>query len=108
MDPSEAKTPGQLLKALLDAKGWTQSGLAVVLGIDRAYVVRMVADKKPISAMTALKLSDVFGVPAEVFLDLQKNYQLGVARVAEQHDPGLKTRAALFGNLPVAEMIKRG
>ena len=108
MNLVDAKTPGQLLKALLDDKGWTQSVLAVVLGVDNAVVVRMVADKRPIEAVMALKLADVFGVPAEVFFDLQKNYQLGVARVAEQHDPGLKTRAALFGSLPITEMIKRG
>jgi HTH-type transcriptional regulator/antitoxin HigA len=68
----------------------------------------MVADKRPIDAAMALKLADVFGVPAEVFFDLQKNYQLGVARVAEQHDPALKNRAILFGSLPITEMIKRG
>lgn len=104
----EANTPGQLIKALLDEKGWTQTVLAVVLGVDNAVVVRMVSDKRPIEAAMALKLADVFSVPAEVFLDLQKNYQLGVARVAEQHDPGLQTRAALFGRLPITEMIKRG
>lgn len=107
MDVVEARTPGQLLKALLDERGWTQTVLAVVLGVDNAVVVRMVGDKRPIEASMALKLADVFGVPAEVFFDLQKNYQLGVARVSEQHDPALKTRAALFGSLPVNEMIKR-
>ena len=108
MELADAKTPGQLIKALLEDKGWTQSVLAVVLGLDRAVVRRMVADERPIEASMALKLADIFGVPAEVFFDLQKNYQLGVARVAEQHDPALKTRAALFGSLPIAEMIKRG
>jgi HTH-type transcriptional regulator/antitoxin HigA len=108
VDARNAKTPGQLVKALLDDKGWTQSVLAVVLGVDNAIVVRMVNDKRPIEASMALKLADVFGVPAEVFFDLQKNFQLGVARVAEAHDPGLKLRAALFGSLPIAEMIKRG
>ena len=68
----------------------------------------MVADKRPIEASMALKLADVFSVPAEVFFDLQKNFQLGVARVAEQHDPALRMRAILFGSLPIAEMIKRG
>src|SRR5204863_9879141 len=52
--------------------------------------------------------SDVFEVPAECFLDLQKNYQLAVARFMEQPDPGLATRAKLFGTLPITEMIKRG
>lgn len=108
MTSADAKTPGQLIKALLDEKGWTQTVLAVVLGIDKAVVVRMIADARPIEAAMALKLSDVFGVPAECFLDLQKNYQLAVARVKEQPDPAMSTRAALFGGLPISDMIKRG
>jgi HTH-type transcriptional regulator/antitoxin HigA len=108
VDITDAKTPGQLLKALLDDKGWTQNVLAVVLGVDTAVVVRMVGDKRPIEASMALRLADVFGVPAEVFFDLQKNYQLAIARVAEQEDPSLRMRAELFGSLPIGEMIKRG
>lgn len=108
VDVTEAKTPGQLLKALLDERGWTQAVLAAVLDVDPAVVVRMVKDTRPIEASMALKLSDVFGVPAEVFFDLQKNYQLGVARFAEQHDPALKTRVELFSHLPVSDMMKRG
>ena len=108
VDAREAKTPGQLIKALLDDKGWTQSVLAVILGVDNAVVVRMIADKRPIEAAMALKLAEVFSVSAECFLDLQKNYQLAVARVKEQRDPAMSTRAALFGSLPIADMIKRG
>jgi HTH-type transcriptional regulator / antitoxin HigA len=107
VDIAEAKTPGQLIRALLEARGWTQAVLAIILGVDNAVVVRLVADKRPIEAALALKLSDVFGVPAEVFFDLQKDYQLAIARVMEQSDPGLSTRTRLFGDLPIAEMIKR-
>jgi HTH-type transcriptional regulator/antitoxin HigA len=108
VDPSQAHTPGQLLKALLVTKGWTQSILAVVLRVDNAIVSGLVNDKRPIDASMALKLADIFGVPAEVFFDLQKNYQLGIARVSQPSDPALQLRATLFGSLPIAEMINRG
>lgn len=102
------KTPGQLLQALLEGKGWTQVVLAVVLGVDKAIINKIVADKRPIDAQMALSLSEVFGEPAERFLDLQKSYDLATARIVARPDPGRSTRAHLFGDLPVTEMIKRG
>ncbi len=108
VNPSDFRTPGQYLKALLDAKGWTQSVLAVILNVDKAIVVRLVADKKPFTAQLALKLSAVFGVPAEHFLDLQRNFDLTIARAIADPDPRLQTRARVFGDFPITEMMKRG
>ncbi len=102
------RTPGQLVQALLDAKGWTQIVLAVVLGVDKGIINKIVADKRPIDADMALALSDIFGVPAEEFMELQKSYDLATARISARPDPRRATRAQLFGDLPVNEMIKRG
>lgn len=68
----------------------------------------MVNDKRAIDAAMALQLAEVFGVPAEAFLDLQRALDLAVARFKTTPDPGRAMRAALFGDLPVADMIKRG
>ena len=106
--PAVPRTPGQLIKSLLTARGWTQRVLAIVLGVDEAFVNRLITDKKSVDAPLALVLGDVFGVPAEKFVDLQKSYELAMARIRTQPDPGRNTRARLFGDLPVAEMIKRG
>jgi len=105
---SESKTPGQLIEALLSERGWTRRVLAIVLGVDEAVVTRMVNDKRAIDAPMAIHLSEVFGVPAERFLDLQAALDLAVARFKLAPDPGRANRAALFGDLPVADMIKRG
>ncbi len=108
MDEYDVRTPGQLVEALLADRGWTKRTLAIVLGVDESTVNRLASDKQPISAATALALEEVFGAPAERFLELQKSYDLAKARIAARPDPGRKTRAQLFGGLPVAEMIKRG
>lgn len=102
------KTPGQLIQALLDERGWTKRVLAIVLQMDESGINRLVSDKRPLTAETALLLEDVFSVPAERFLELQKSYDLAKARITAQPDPARNTRAHLFGGLPVAEMIKRG
>jgi len=105
---ADPKTPGQLLKQLLDARQWSQRVLAIVLSVDESVINKIVADKRPVDAEMALVLADVFEIPAESFLDLQKSYDLARARIVAQPDPGRARRAHLFGGLPVTEMIKRG
>ncbi len=106
-DISKYKTPGQLIQALLQERGWTKRVLAIVLGQDETGINRLVSDKRPVTAEMAILLEDVFKVSAEAFLQLQKSYDLAKARIAAQPDPARNTRAHLFGGLPVAEMIKR-
>lgn len=108
IEHTKFKTPGQFLKALLDVRGWSNRTLAIVLGIDESGMNRIVADKRVITIELALGLGEVFNVPAEHFLELQQSYDLAKARIAVQPDPRRATRAHLFGNLPIAEMIKRG
>lgn len=108
-ESGDFRTPGQLIEALLAAKGWTKRVLAIVLDMDETGINRLVADKRPVDAPMALNLEALFGVPAERFLELQKSYDLAKARIsAKPPDPGRATRAHLFGGLPIAEMIKRG
>lgn len=104
----EHRSPGQLITALLSERGWTKRVLAIVLGMDETGVNRIAADKRPVDAAMALTLEEIFGVSAERFLDLQKSYDLAKARIVARPDPDRATRAYLYGDLPVAEMIKRG
>lgn len=108
MDLALYRTPGQLISALLADRGWTQRVLGIVLGLADSVIAKMVNDKRAIDAELALKLSEVFGVAPEEFLYRQKDYELAVARFKVPADPGRATRATLFGDLPVADMIKRG
>lgn len=102
------KTPGQLLEALLKERRWTKRALAIVLGVSDAVVTRITKDRQPIDARLALILEEVFDVRAERFLSLQQSFDLAQARITSRPDPARETRATLFGDLPVAEMIKRG
>jgi HTH-type transcriptional regulator/antitoxin HigA len=102
------RTPGQLIQALLDERGWTQQILAIVLGADKTVISKYISDKRPIDAGMALSLGEVFDLPPETFLDIQKRYDLEIARVSARPDPARATRAHLYGDLPVGAMIKRG
>jgi HTH-type transcriptional regulator/antitoxin HigA len=102
------KTPGQLIEKLLSDRGWTQRVLAIVLAVDETGLNKVVSGKRAITAEMALSLAEVFDVEPEKFLALQKSYDLAQARITTRPDPERANRAALFGDLPIAEMIKRG
>lgn len=108
MPDEEYRTPGQLIQHLLDARGWTQRVLTIVLDQDPGGISRLVADKKPVDAEMALALGELFDVPPERFLSLQQSFDLAKARITVRPDPERAIRARLFGDLPIAEMIKRG
>lgn len=105
--PKDFRTPGQLIQDLLDTRGWTQRALAIILQIDESGLNKIVAGKRPVDADLALALSDVFGIAAERFLELQKSYDLAQARIVTRPDPNRANRALLFGDLPITDMIKR-
>lgn len=104
----EYRTPGQLIEALLDERGWTNRVLAVVLGAEETGLNKLIKGKRPVDAALALALGEVFEIPPERFLALQKAFDLAQARLVERPDPGRAARARLFGDLPISAMMKRG
>jgi HTH-type transcriptional regulator/antitoxin HigA len=108
IEQADFRTPGQLIEKLLEERGWDQRFLAFWLKVSETIVSRMIGGHRAVDAEMALKLSNVFGVPAEPFLSLQQAYDLKKAELVSVPDPDLAARAALFGNLPLSDMIKRG
>lgn len=107
-DDDNFKTPGQLLEVLLLSRGWSNRVLAVVLGIDESGISKIISNNKAVTPEIAISLEEVFGVAAQRFLALQRDYDLAKARIESRPDKGRATRAQLFSGLPVPEMIKRG
>lgn len=108
MDMNKFRTPGQYIEALITSRGWTQRVLAIIIGLDETMLNKIISGKKPVDAKTSILLGDVFEVDPLVFLGLQKEYDLAKAKIEMQPDLGRATRAHLFGELPISEMIKRG
>lgn len=108
MDTDAFNTPGQFITALLEERGWSKKNAAMILNIEETAFNRVVTDKKPVSVDLALALEDVIGVPAESFLSLQQKFDLAKARLTALPNPDRKTRAQMFGDLPIGKMISRG
>jgi HTH-type transcriptional regulator / antitoxin HigA len=102
------RMPGQLVQHLLDQKGWNKRVLAIVLRLDETVVNKLISGRRRMDAGTAIRLAELFDIKPDTLLDLQKTYDLAKAKIIARPDPGMATRATLFGDLPVSEMIKRG
>jgi HTH-type transcriptional regulator/antitoxin HigA len=100
-----APHPGEYIREEIEARGWSQRDLAYILGSNEQALNTILSGKRGISPEMAKALGDAFNVPAELFSNLQKSYELAQAR---DPDPGVAKRARLQSQYPVREMIKRG
>jgi len=73
--------PGEILREdVLAPLGMSVNQLAKALAVDASRLNDIVRGRRGISADTALRLSRYLGTTAEFWLNLQKSYELRVAR----------------------------
>ncbi len=72
--------PGEILADELKEIGISAAQLAHNLGVPANRISQIVAGKRAISADTALRLGRYFGTSPELWMNLQKNYELDLAR----------------------------
>jgi HTH-type transcriptional regulator/antitoxin HigA len=76
--------PGEHLVDFLEETGITQTELADRIGLSKKAINEIVNGKGPITQNTAFGLSKVFSVSPEVWINLQNNYDLALARKEEE------------------------
>ena len=75
--------PGEaLLEEFLKPMGISQNYLALAIGVPARRVNEIVLGKRRITADTALRLARFFGTSEELWMNLQSQYDLDVAREA--------------------------
>lgn len=97
--------PAEFIKAELDARGLSQRDLAFILGCPEQGVNMLLTGKRGVSPDMAKSLESAFGIPADVFSDLQRVYDLANA---SDPNPGIAKRARMQLTYPIREMINRG
>lgn len=73
---AEVFPPGDYIKAEIEARGWTQAGLAEILGCTAQTVGDLLDGKCGITPDTASGLAAAFGTSAQVWVNLQTAYDL--------------------------------
>ena len=96
--------PGRFLADELEALDITPTQLAAALKVPPNRIYQLLAGKRALTADTALRLSQWFGTSAELWLNLQKLYELRVAE-RETGDEIRRTVRPLLGVEPVATVL---
>lgn len=102
---AEVFPPGEFLREELEARGWSQTELAEIIGRPVRLINELIAGKKAITPETAIQLGDSLGTGPEVWMNLESQYQLSKVRPT---DGLIARRARLYERFPVREMIRRG
>jgi len=71
--------PGEHLADELKALGMSANGLAKELGVPTNRITEIIRGKRGISGDTALRLGRWFGTGPDIWMNLQKNYELRLA-----------------------------
>ena len=76
--------------------GLTAGALARAMGLkDRTRIERLVRERQPVTADTALRLAKVFGTTPQFWINLQTTHDLSIAAMATKDDlAAIKTLAA--------------
>lgn len=102
---AEVFPPGDIIKEELEARGWTQTDLAEIIGKSARLVNEVIMGKRAVTPDTARTLADAFGTSAQFWMNLESAYQL--SKLKTDASP-VARRAKLYSLFPVKEMIRRG
>jgi HTH-type transcriptional regulator/antitoxin HigA len=102
---AEVFAPGEFLKEELEARNWSQTEFAEIIGRPVRLINEIIAAKKSITPETAVQLAASLGTSAELWMNLETQYQLSKVRTK---DAEIERKAKLHAKFPVRELIKRG
>ena len=78
--------PGEVLRDELDELGLSANALAKALGVPVNRVTMILNGQRGVSADTALRLARYFGATPQLWLNLQKTWELRQAEIAADHE----------------------
>ena len=70
-----AVAPGEIIKEMLDERGWSQGDLASRLGLSAQHISLLLNGHERISQETALRLARVLGSNMQFWLNLESQYR---------------------------------
>ena len=88
--------PGEHLAEIIDELGITQYRLAKTIGVPQVRIHEIVRCRRSITADTALRIGQALGMTPDFWLNLQRMYDLDVARAktdVSAIEPLVKTSA---------------
>lgn len=84
LTPFIATHPGEMIKDELKERGMTQKQLAAETGIKPSVLSETINGKRSISLSVAVALEKALGIPADIWMNMQTQYDLDSANIAER------------------------
>ena len=84
LTPFVATHPGEMIRDELKERGMTQKRLAEEMSVKPSVLSEAINGKRPVSKNVAIALEKALGIPAEIWMNLQNQYELDKARISER------------------------
>ena len=78
--------PGEILGEEIDELGVSASALSEALGVPVGRVTRILRGRRAVTADTALRLARYFGTTPQLWLNLQRTWELRRAEIGSGHE----------------------
>lgn len=98
--PFVATHPGELIKDELKERNMTQKELSELTGIKPSVLSETINGKRSVSLSVAMALEKALGIPAEMWMNLQTQYDLDSAQIAERE----KQKETVSVIIPVSDL----
>ena len=98
--PFIATHPGELIKDELKERKLTQKELSQMTGIKPSVLSETINGKRSVSLNVAVALEKVLGIPAEMWMNLQTQYDLDSAQIAERE----KQKETVSVTIPISDL----
>ncbi len=82
--PLAATHPGELLKEELKERGLSQKRLSEMTDVKASVISEVISGKRSVSLNMAVALEKALGIPAEMWMNLQTQYDLDSAGIAKR------------------------
>ena len=79
-----ATHPGEMIKDELKERGMTQKQLAAETGIKTSVLSETINGKRSVSLSVAVALEKALDIPADIWMNMQTQYDLDSANIAER------------------------
>ena len=86
LTPFVATHPGEMIKDELKERGMTQKQLAEETGIKTSVLSETINGKRSVSLSVAVALEKALDIPADVWMNMQTQYDLDKANIAKREE----------------------
>jgi addiction module HigA family antidote len=97
--PFIATHPGELIKDELKERNMTQKELSEMTGIKPSVLSETINGKRSVSLNVAVALEKALNIPAEFWMNLQTQYDLDSAQIAERE----KQKETVSVTIPISD-----